>query len=132
MKSGFFHKQKKDNRRGVTLVEVMLSAAILGILAVVLVNALFYPTRLVVSDARRQIALSEANAEMETVRSTDYAAISSGTTNRTIVALNQTQTVSRTVVLTTNAVYFYGIKKITVTVTESGKTNVVLVTQRTL
>ncbi len=69
------------NRSGMTLVEVLLGAAILGIMAVVVVNALFYPRLLAVSSIHKQEAVHAGTDEMERVFSQSYGAISNRTTN---------------------------------------------------
>ena len=55
----------KRSRQGMTLVEVMLAAVILGILAVVASNSLFYPRWLVVNSGLEQSAIHAATAELE-------------------------------------------------------------------
>jgi len=110
---------------GTTLVEVILAAVIIGILAIVAVTALMYPTHLVVSDARRQVALHEANAEMEELAyPRPYSEVITAP-SRNITALNKTIVLDRSVDNTTD-------KVITVTVTdEVGDLIVELITVRT-
>jgi prepilin-type N-terminal cleavage/methylation domain-containing protein len=69
------------NRSGMTLVEVLLAVAILGIMAVAVVNALFYPRLLALSNIFKQQAILTGTDEMERVFSQSYGAISSRTTN---------------------------------------------------
>jgi prepilin-type N-terminal cleavage/methylation domain-containing protein len=56
---------KKRLRQGMTLVEVMLAAVILAILAVVSANALFYPRLLVVNSGLEQSAINAGIGELE-------------------------------------------------------------------
>ncbi len=86
---------KPTSRSGTTLIEVMLGIIIISILAVLVVTALFYPTRRVVADARRQVALQAANFLMEQVPRLPYGSIPN--TNLTVTALNQDLTIRRTV-----------------------------------
>ncbi|MFA6172523.1 MAG: prepilin-type N-terminal cleavage/methylation domain-containing protein [Kiritimatiellales bacterium] len=62
MKTNLFSSKQP---RGMTLVEVMLSVAILGILAVLAVTSLFYPRYLVVTGALEQNAIHAGSAEIE-------------------------------------------------------------------
>ncbi len=55
----------KRTRTGMTLVEVMLGAAILAILAALATTALVYPRLLVVNSGREQSAIHAATAEIE-------------------------------------------------------------------
>ena len=52
-------------RKGVTLIEVILSSVILAILAMLAVNAIFYPRLLVVNSGLEQSAVHAATAELE-------------------------------------------------------------------
>jgi len=116
---------RKRLRSGTTLIEVILAAVIIAIMAVLATTALFYPTRLVVSDARRQVALHEAGRDMERVRSTVYTDISP--TNYSITTLHEILDISRTVI--TNA----SEKEIIVEVRDpDGDLLVELITERTL
>jgi prepilin-type N-terminal cleavage/methylation domain-containing protein len=64
-------------RRGLTLIEVMISIAILAIMAVLAVGALFYPRYLVVTSALEQNAIHAGSAEIERhLRSTNSPAAS--------------------------------------------------------
>ena len=85
MNALFLDRLRKNDRRGMTLVEVLLSAAILGILAVVVINALFYPRLLMVSSTLKQSAIQAAAGEIERLRANySYALMpASGTTNLT-------------------------------------------------
>jgi len=56
---------RQRNRRGMTLVEVILGAAILGVLAVAVITALFYPRYLVVTSAIEQSAIHAGSSEIE-------------------------------------------------------------------
>jgi len=66
-------------RRGMTLVEVILGVAILGILAVVVVNALFYPRLLVVSGTLKQQAIHAGTDALEQAFSKGYNSLPEGT-----------------------------------------------------
>lgn len=55
----------RKTRSGMTLIEVMLAAAILGILAVAMTTALFYPRYLVVNSSLEQSAIHAGTAEIE-------------------------------------------------------------------
>jgi prepilin-type N-terminal cleavage/methylation domain-containing protein len=57
-----FHIQQQ---RGMTLVEVLLGVAILGIMAVLAVTSLFYPRYQVVTSALEQNAIHAGSAEIE-------------------------------------------------------------------
>ena len=56
---------KKQAQQGMTLIEVILGAIILGILAVMASTALFYPRLLVVNSGLEQSAIHAATAEIE-------------------------------------------------------------------
>ena len=56
---------KKKARQGMTLIEVILGAVILGILAVMASTAFFYPRLLVVNSCLEQSAIHAATAELE-------------------------------------------------------------------
>jgi prepilin-type N-terminal cleavage/methylation domain-containing protein len=58
-------------KRGMTLVEVMLGMAILGIMSVLVIKALFYPRFLAVSSTLKQMAVHAGTSEIERLRS-DY------------------------------------------------------------
>lgn len=119
-----FHADPHRRRRGLTLVEVMLSAAIIAVLAVLVAGALFYPARLVVSSARRQAALHAAGSDMERVAAMNYASLAA--TNYNIGVLNQILTVNRTVTPGS------GFATVTVVVLDpDGEQLVELVTERT-
>ena len=60
------------NRSGMTLVEVLLSAAILGIMSVVVIHALFYPRLLAVSSTSKQQAILAGTDALEQVFSQPY------------------------------------------------------------
>ncbi len=113
-------------RSGTTLVEVILAAVLIGILAIVAVTALMYPTQLVVSDARRQVALHEANAEMERVTAESYSDITDANfPDRTVDTLYKTLTISTEIIPLPDE------KEITVTtIDEDGTTNIWLKTLR--
>ena len=57
--------QKKNRPQGMTLVEVMLSIAILAILAILSVTALFMPRYLVINSGQEQSAIHAGSAAME-------------------------------------------------------------------
>lgn len=120
-----FHKNADlafhGTRCGTSLVEVMLTVVVIAILAIIATNALFYPSRMVSSDARRQVALHQASLNME-LAAASYADASN--TTDTITALNQTLTIKRNVELIDD------IKQITVNVTgETGDSIVTLFTE---
>lgn len=79
--STFRRTLSERSRCGMTLVEVLLGAAILGIMAVVVVNALFYPHLLAVSNILKQQAVHAGTDEMERVFSQSYGNVSSRITN---------------------------------------------------
>lgn len=56
---------KDRTRKGMTLVEVMLSAAILAIMAIMVTTALFYPNLLVVNSGLEQSAIHAGIGELE-------------------------------------------------------------------
>jgi len=117
---------RAKKKAGTTLIEVILAAIIIAMLAVLASTALYYPTHLVVSDARRQVALHKANAEMEELAyPRPYNEIINAP-GRNIIALNKTMGLDRLVIdNTTN-------KVITVTVTNGiGDLIVELITVRT-
>jgi prepilin-type N-terminal cleavage/methylation domain-containing protein len=60
------------NRRGMTLVEVMLAATIMGIMSIVVIHALFYPRLLAVSNALRQEAILAGTDALEQIFSQPY------------------------------------------------------------
>jgi len=91
---------RPKKKAGTTLVEVMLAAIIIAMLAVLASTALFYPTRIVVSDARRQVALHEANAEMERAKAAEYSTLSD--TNYSFNTLHKTLDLTRVVATNTN------------------------------
>jgi Tfp pilus assembly protein PilE len=115
---------QKNSRCGSTLIEVLLAAAMIAILAVVSATALMYSTLLSVSSARRQVALQECGRDMEKVAAKSYGSILN--TNYSVIALNERLDIRRTVVSGA------GEKLITVKATdESGELLVELVTERT-
>jgi prepilin-type N-terminal cleavage/methylation domain-containing protein len=127
------------NRSGMTLVEVLLGAAILGIMAVLAVNALFYPRLLAVSSTYKQLAVQAGTGEIESLRTNVYANVVSRTNNltskfnlkgRSIIATDTVQTVPASG-FAGYANYEY--KRITVVVSYpygNGTTNLTLVTYR--
>ncbi len=56
---------KKQACRGMTLIEVIVAMIVLSILAILAVNALFYPRYLVVTSSLEQSAIHAATAEIE-------------------------------------------------------------------
>ena len=58
-------KNPRPNKTGMTLIEVMLSIAILAILAVLASSSLFYPRYLVATSGLEQSAIHAATAEIE-------------------------------------------------------------------
>lgn len=56
---------QRKNKQAITLVEVMISAVILAILAILAVTSLFYPTFLVVNSGLEQSAIHAGTAEIE-------------------------------------------------------------------
>lgn len=118
---------RAKKKAGTTLVEVILAAVIIAMLAVMASTAFYYPTRIVVSDARRQVALFEANAEMENLASPYPYANVTNAPSRNITALNKTFGLLRDVDPSS------GNKVITVTVTDDGGDQIIeLITVRTL
>jgi type II secretory pathway pseudopilin PulG len=116
-----------------TLVEVILGIAILGILAVVVVNALFYPRLLVVSGALKQQAIHAGTDALEQAFSQGYSSLSEGTVSlgdlSTRYSVNgRTVTGFRDVTDVVEALVEY--KRITVTVDYGGENPVVLRTYR--
>ena len=111
--------------RGSSLVEVMLAAALLFMMLAMAVTSLMYPTLLIVSDSRRQIALFEAGQCMEQMAASSYDEISA--TNYTITAINKPISITRSVL--------EGDDEKTITIqahqTENNLLLVELVTQRT-
>lgn len=85
----------KNRRSGTTLIEVVLAATILAMMAVIAISALTYPTHLVMNDIRRQIALQEGNRDLEYVTSLPCKEITQ--TNYSITILNKPFTLIRTV-----------------------------------
>jgi len=71
--------QNKRRRCGTTLVEVMLGAATLAVLAVAVTTALFYPRHLVVSRAFKQSAIHAGTAALETAFAGSYTNLIDGT-----------------------------------------------------
>ena len=118
---------RAKKKAGTTLVEVILAAVIIAMLAVMASTALYYPTRIVVSDARRQVALFEANAEMEQAKATEYLTLSDK--NYSFDALNKTLDLARVVATNPNE------KIITITISDPSDANaspvVELITVRT-
>ncbi len=119
-------------RRGMTLVEVILGIAILGILAVVVVNALFYPRLLVVSGALKQQAIHAGTDALEQAFSQGYHSLPEGTVSlgnlSSRYSVNgRTVTGSRDV---TDVVGVLEYKRITVTVDYGGENPVVIRTYR--
>ncbi len=68
----------QTSRCGITLLEVMLGIAILGILATATITALFYPRHLVVSRARKRAAIHAAIDNIETLSASSYLSIAEG------------------------------------------------------
>ena len=60
-----FQTMATMNRDGFTLVEVILSAGILAILAVLAVTSLYYPAHLIVASGVEQAAIHAGNSEIE-------------------------------------------------------------------
>jgi len=122
---------RKHLRSGDTLVEVIVAVVIIAILAIVATTALMYPTHLVVSDARRQVALHEAGRDMEQAKAISYGDLNGGTTNYTFKTLHKTMILSRIVDETT----YSDAKIITVKIPDPADTNapplVELITVRT-
>jgi type II secretory pathway pseudopilin PulG len=99
---------QKNSRRGTTLVEVLLGAVILAILAVTALTALFYPRQLAVSQGLKRAAINAATDEIERLHSTPYANVVPGTqpvrnlsgfyniNGRTVTATTTVQRVSAT------------------------------------
>lgn len=126
-------RRKKTNRRGVTLVEVLFSAAILGILAVVVINALFYPRFLAVNSTVKQLAIQAGNDFLEQVVSQSYEEITNGLTIADIGISNKYTLNGRTVItinpLTNSPSAVGGPEyKDLIVIVNYGKTNVVLKT----
>ncbi len=117
---------RAKKKAGTTLVEVILAAVIIAMLAVMASTAFYYPTRIVVSDARRQVALFEANAEMETLASPSSYTNVTTVLDRNFPALNKTMVLGRSVIDNGPD------KTITVTVTDDGGDQIIeLITVRT-
>lgn len=77
----FRRSTPERSRCGMTLVEVLLAAAILGILAVVVINALFYPRFLAVSSTFKQQAVHAATDALERVFAQSYSSASNRVEN---------------------------------------------------
>ena len=58
-------REKKQTRQGMTLIEVIVAAAILAILAIMASTAFFYPRLLVVNSGLEQSAIHAGIAEIE-------------------------------------------------------------------
>lgn len=130
------------NRSGMTLVEVLLAAAILGIMSVVVIHALFYPRLLAVSSTLKQLAVQAGAGEIERLRANYFydtmpgSSVTNLTTKfnlkgRSIIASNRVETVSVAAPPGYAAGYQY--KRITVTVSYpygNSTTNVTLITYR--
>jgi prepilin-type N-terminal cleavage/methylation domain-containing protein len=78
MNTRCFYRLKKRNRRGMTLIEVLLAASILGVMAIVVINALFYPRFLAVSSTFKQQAVHAGTDAMEKVFSQSYDSLANG------------------------------------------------------
>jgi prepilin-type N-terminal cleavage/methylation domain-containing protein len=125
------------NRRGMTLVEVILAATIMGIMSVVVIHALFYPRFLAVSSTLKQLAVQAATGEIERLRAnysytnmpaslvTDLSAMFN-LNGRSIIA---TDTVQEFPASATGYTTSYKYKRITVAVSY-GTMNVTLITYR--
>jgi prepilin-type N-terminal cleavage/methylation domain-containing protein len=119
-------------RRGMTLIEVMLSIAIIAIMAVLGAGALFYPRYLVVTSALEQNAIHAGSAEIERrLRSTNSPAASgqfslAGWNTAAIIDTDVSST--NDVVSGDNCDYY----KITTTITYRDGKQVKLVTYRSL
>jgi type II secretory pathway pseudopilin PulG len=119
-----------------TLVEVLLSAAILGIMAIAATRATFYPRVLAVSSTLKQLAVQAGTGEIERLRA-DYTYDSmpaSFTTNLTAKFNLKGRPISATGTVqeftASKAGYAdYQYKRITVTV-DYGATNLTLITYR--
>lgn len=85
---------QKNNRRGITLIEVMLSVIILAILAVVAVTALLYPTYLVVMSSIEQSAINAGNSAIESHLNNYAAPIAQGTFYTAGWSVNTTNSIS--------------------------------------
>ena len=72
---------KGKNRSGMTLVEVMLAAAIMGIMSVIIIHALFYPRLLALSNTFSQQAILAGTDALEQAFSQSYTSIVSRTVN---------------------------------------------------
>jgi prepilin-type N-terminal cleavage/methylation domain-containing protein len=112
-------------RAGASLIEVILSVVIIAILATFAANALFFPTRQIVGDTVRQIALHQAQRDMETVRAERVYDV--------IVPTNYSFTAARDQLTLDRAIDDTGGKKIiTVQVNDdTGQLLVELITERT-
>lgn len=115
----------KNRCAGTSLIEVILAVAIIAILATFAANALFFPTRQIVDDTVRQIALHQAQRDMEYVRAERvYDAIQP--TNYTFTAARDQLSLNRVVIPAGNT------KTIAVQVTDAtGQLLVELITERT-
>lgn len=121
------------NRRGMTLVEVLLAAAILGILAVVVINSLFYPRFLAVSSVFKQQAIHAGTDAMERVFAQSYNSASNLVVNPggryTVNGRSLTNVTTSVTILGGGASPLY--KRVTVTVRyPGGEKPVVLETLR--
>jgi prepilin-type N-terminal cleavage/methylation domain-containing protein len=56
---------RSKNKRGMTLVEVLLGAAILSILSIAAVTSLFFPLSLVIASGQEQTAIHAGIADIE-------------------------------------------------------------------
>jgi type II secretory pathway pseudopilin PulG len=90
---------RAKNRRGTTMVEVLLAAVILAILAVVVVNSLFYPRFLAVNSTLKQLAVQAGTDFMEQVVSQAYEEITNGLTIASIGITNKYTLNGRTITI---------------------------------
>jgi prepilin-type N-terminal cleavage/methylation domain-containing protein len=74
----------QPRRRGMTLIEVLLGTAILAIMAVAVVTALYYPRWLVVSSAHKQMAVHAAGEALEQALVDGYDSLTDGTHSLTL------------------------------------------------